>query len=205
MAEPIELPAEAERLLAELAIVESHIKHSRDRLDRRQMEIAEALSREARKEAQASPAAEHLAIRERFAVKLNEVRRTTYRSELAQLAADLVTDERRRARILRQLDAFPQLGETVPAVDLGIEYDGERDLVIKTGGGRNFRIKLPIVIDRGVWRGDGQYQRGDGVTSDGSFWIAREDNPAHEPGKGAQWRLAVQRGKNGRDMKRNPT
>lgn len=197
---PAEMSTELEHLLLDLAVVERGIVEASGRLDRRQQEIAKPLlERIAR-----APAAERAAAKKAAAEELATLRRGKYRSELAHLAAEIVTAERRRARILRDLDVFPQFGESVPDVDIAVEHDGERGFTIKTGGGKVFRFKLPAIIDRGVWRGDGQYERGDAVTSDGSLWIAREDNPAHEPGKGSQWRLAVTKGKNGRDAKSGP-
>lgn len=204
MADPAELPAEAEHLLIDLLIAERRIAKHRDELERREDAIAKPLTKELDAEISANPANRRATIAA-AAERLAKLRRTTHRSEFAHLAGAIVTAERERARILRKLEAFPQFGEIVPAIDLAVEYDGERGFAIKTGGGRNFRFTLPMMIDRGVWRADGKYERGDCVTSDGSLWIAREDNPAHEPGKGAQWRLAVVRGRNGRDANRMRT
>lgn len=68
---------------------------------------------------------------------------------------------------------------------------------------------LPVVLDRGVYRPENSYLKGDGVTYAGSFWIARADAPTLKPddpndgGGGAprQWRLAVKSGRNGKDGK----
>lgn len=163
---PVELPAEAERLLADLAIVESRIGRSRDRLDRRQTEIAETLA----KEMKTMPATDRRAAYERGAVRLNELYRTTYRSELAQLAAHVVIDERRRTAILQKLDRFSELGE-VPAP-------------------RGFDL-------RGTFDPQKTYARLDIVALDGGSFAARRDNPGPCPGDG--WQLLVQRGKPGRD------
>jgi hypothetical protein len=62
---------------------------------------------------------------------------------------------------------------------------------------KEFRHSMAVVLDRGVWR-EGEYQKGDGVTWAGSFWIAQETtNQKPEGGKG--WRLAVKRGRDGKD------
>lgn len=58
-------------------------------------------------------------------------------------------------------------------------------------------FRLPIVTDRGVYR-EGHYRKGDGVTWAGSFWIAQDDT-AEKPDSGKGWRLAVKRGRDGRD------
>ena len=84
------------------------------------------------------------------------------------------------------------------------EYDGERTvrLLFKDGtpveGGV---LVLPITIDRGVYEPGKTYERGDGVTHDGHFWIA-QDETTEAPGDGAKsWRLSVRRGKQGKEGK----
>ena len=64
---------------------------------------------------------------------------------------------------------------------------------------RTFEIGFPVVIDRGVWKVDAEYERGDGVTWGGSFWIAQCDTTA-KPETNSDWRLAVKRGRDGRDL-----
>ncbi len=194
---PAELSNEIEHLLVDLMHAEGAVKRARERLVARQEEIAKSLSDRYRR----VPVSEEASARKAAAEELVTLFRGRYRSEITELAAVVVTEHRRRAQILRKLDAYPQFGESAPAIDIAIEHDGERAFTIKTGGGKALQFKLPAIIDRGVWRGDGRYERGDAVTSDGSLWIAREDDPSHEPGKGPQWRLAVTKGKNGRDAK----
>jgi len=60
-------------------------------------------------------------------------------------------------------------------------------------------IKSNVVLDRGVWR-DGEYQAGDGVTLGGSFWIAQRVT-TDKPETSDAWRLAVKRGRDGKDGK----
>lgn len=76
--------------------------------------------------------------------------------------------------------------------------DGERT--------EHAHLTFPVVIDRGVFReagpeSGGPYERGDGVTFGGSFWIAQKDAPEGKPGEpGANgWRLAVKRGRDGKE------
>ena len=64
---------------------------------------------------------------------------------------------------------------------------------------KEFRHTFAVVLDRGVWR-DGTYQRGDGVTWAGSFWIAQEDT-TDKPDSGKGWRLAVKRGRDGKNAR----
>ena len=85
--------------------------------------------------------------------------------------------------------------------DAEIDYDGERTIIVRLSRGdrvKESKIVLPIVIDRGVWQARA-FERGDGVSWKGSFWIARRDTSA-SPAEGSRdWRLAVKRGRDGRD------
>lgn len=58
-------------------------------------------------------------------------------------------------------------------------------------------FRVPVVLERGVWR-QGDYEQGDGVTWDGSYWIAQRKT-ADKPGTSDAWRLAVKRGRDGKD------
>lgn len=196
---PAEMSTELEHLLIDLVVAEESVARARELVLKRQQEIAAPLVDKAKGTQQADRAGTLKALGQEMA----DLRRGKYRSELAHLAAEVVSAERRRAQILHRLADYPQFGEPAPAVDIGVEHDGERGFTIKTGGGRNFSFKLPVPIYRELWRGDGQYSRADMVTHDGSLWIAVADAPAHEPGKGAAWRLAAMRGKNGKDVSRN--
>lgn len=64
-----------------------------------------------------------------------------------------------------------------------------------------FTFKWPTVIDRGVWKDGGDYVRGDGVSWGGSFWIAQADEPGKPDTKDSGWRLAVKKGRDGKDVK----
>lgn len=61
-------------------------------------------------------------------------------------------------------------------------------------------FRVPVVIDRGVYSAGRLYRRGDGVTWAGSFWIAQEDT-TEKPDTGKGWRLAVKKGRDGKDAK----
>lgn len=57
-----------------------------------------------------------------------------------------------------------------------------------------------MVVDAGVYRSGATYVHGDAVTYAGSCWIAQTDTKA-APGNGsADWRLAVKRGRDGKDL-----
>lgn len=64
---------------------------------------------------------------------------------------------------------------------------------------RSFDLLFPYFKDRGVFREGESYRMGHGVTSGGSFWIAQKDEPQGNPGNGPDWRLAVKKGRDGRD------
>lgn len=87
--------------------------------------------------------------------------------------------------------------------DIEVNYDGERDFSIKTIRANGEEItkgfKIPIVIDKGVFRDGQNYVQNDGVTFAGSFWIAKKDMPKDKPGSSDDWRLAVKRGRDGRE------
>lgn len=85
--------------------------------------------------------------------------------------------------------------------DISLGKD-ERTVIVSFERGdlqRTFEIGFPVVIDRGVWKADEGYERGDGVTWGGSFWIAQCDTTA-KPETNADWRLAVKRGRDGKDL-----
>lgn len=59
---------------------------------------------------------------------------------------------------------------------------------------------LPVVIDQGVWR-EGSYAKGSGTSWAGSFWIAQRDTSDKPDTPESGWRLAVKRGRDGKDGK----
>lgn len=61
-------------------------------------------------------------------------------------------------------------------------------------------IKLPVIIDRGVFCEDLVYEKGDAVSYGGSLWISQKDAPEGKPGVGEDWRLSVKRGRDGKSI-----
>lgn len=57
------------------------------------------------------------------------------------------------------------------------------------------------IFDAGVWTQSADYSRGAGVTYGGSFWLSQEDGNKEKPGTGRAWRLAVKKGRDGKDVK----
>lgn len=121
-------------------------------------------------------------------------------------------DFERRAQdvLLRSVAALPKPADgkdgrdALDLEDLGIEVaeDGRTiTLSLARGDHRVERsVKLPTVIDRGVFRDGETYERNDGVTFGGSWWLAQKDAPVGKPDAGnGDWRLAVKKGRDGRD------
>jgi hypothetical protein len=63
-------------------------------------------------------------------------------------------------------------------------------------------FSVPMVIDRGVWR-EGQHEKGDHVTWDGSGWIAQKAT-TDKPGTSDAWRLSTKRGRDGKNFDSPP-
>lgn len=76
--------------------------------------------------------------------------------------------------------------------------DNGRTLVFALGD-KVCEIKTGIPLDTGVWT-ERTYAAGDAVSHGGSLFIAQVDTIA-KPGKSDDWRLAVKRGNDGRDLR----
>lgn len=61
-------------------------------------------------------------------------------------------------------------------------------------------VTLPCIIDRGPYRADQEYLKGDAVSFGGSLWIAQEKT-SERPDGGAGWRLAAKKGRDAREPK----
>jgi len=89
--------------------------------------------------------------------------------------------------------------------DFDIEQRDERTLIFKFDDGEvdnSFELFFPVVVDRGVFRDGHEYDKGDGVTWAGSWWIAQEKT-SQKPGEGStDWRLAVKKGRDGKPADR---
>lgn len=60
-------------------------------------------------------------------------------------------------------------------------------------------IALPGIVDRGTFTDGEIYDRGDAVSWGGSLWIAQANGVKGKPEADKGWRLAVKRGRDGRD------
>lgn len=98
-------------------------------------------------------------------------------------------------------DAIPLDG-----FDLSLAEDG-RTVIVKMQAGETViekSVKIAAVIDKGTYKHEGQYEKGDGTSYGGSFWIAKCDNPQGVPGTGeTDWRCAVKAGRPGKDLRDN--
>ena len=65
----------------------------------------------------------------------------------------------------------------------------------------SFELEFPVIIDRGVFKEGQAYVRGDAVTWGGSLWIAQKETGAKPDGPDSGWRLAVKKGRDGKDAK----
>lgn len=95
-------------------------------------------------------------------------------------------------------DAEPGLGFEDMSEELA---DDGRTIVRRYSRGdqvKEFRHRISVVLDRGIYKSETTYQPGDGVTWAGSFWIAQEET-TEKPDGGKGWRLAVKRGRDGKD------
>ena len=90
--------------------------------------------------------------------------------------------------------------------DLALADDG-RTVTVKMQAGDTViekSVKIAAVIDRDTFKHDRAYEKGDGVSYGGSFWIAKCDAPKGVPGSGeTDWRCAVKKGRDGKDLRDN--
>jgi len=59
-------------------------------------------------------------------------------------------------------------------------------------------FSMPVLLDKGVYAQDTDYEAGDVVSWGGSMWIA-QSNTKEKPGATAAWRLSVKHGRDGKD------
>ena len=101
-----------------------------------------------------------------------------------------------------KLDSWPKPKDGMGFDDLSVEYDGERTFkFVMTRGTetKEYAFDVPVLIYRDLYSDAKTYVRGDSVTWDGSIWHAQVDGAKEKPGTGKEWRLAVKKGKPGKD------
>lgn len=98
----------------------------------------------------------------------------------------------------------------IPAPKDGFGFDDlsaqlaadERTLLLRFTRGdevKEFPLVMPVVLDRGVFREGTTYEKGDACTFGGSLWIAQDRTSAKPDALASGWRLAVKRGRDGKD------
>ncbi|ENZ1760033.1 hypothetical protein ACOKYS_006121 [Pseudomonas aeruginosa] len=95
-------------------------------------------------------------------------------------------------------DALP-----LECFDLALGEDG-RTVTVKMQAGDivvEKSVRIASVIDRGVFSAEKSYEQGDGTTYGGCYWIAQKDAPEGVPGGSSDWRLAVKKGRDGKDLR----
>ncbi|HFK2233677.1 TPA: hypothetical protein ACGXEV_000416 [Pseudomonas aeruginosa] len=95
-------------------------------------------------------------------------------------------------------DALP-----LESFDLALGEDG-RTVTVKMQAGDvvvEKSVRIASVIDRGVFSAEKYYEQGDGTTYGGCYWIAQKDAPIGVPGGSDDWRLAVKKGRDGKDLR----
>jgi Collagen triple helix repeat (20 copies) len=89
--------------------------------------------------------------------------------------------------------------------DLCCSYDGDRTITlafVQADRTKEFSFKMPIPLDRGIFRSGMVYDRGDSVTYGGSCWLAQKDGPHGKPGESPDWRLSTKHGRDGKQGER---
>jgi hypothetical protein len=109
-----------------------------------------------------------------------------------------------RAEVKAMVDAIPRPRDGIDALgfdnlDFTVTEDGA--FLVFARGEHKKAFRLPIVIDRGVFKDGTAYRSGDGVTWGGSFWIAQRDTKSKPDANTGDWRLAVKKGRDGKDAK----
>lgn len=120
----------------------------------------------------------------------------TVETRLGELAAGILETWPRPRDGTNGKDGIDGLGFD----DLEGAFDKGGRLVLRfKRGDQVVEVRVPCLTDQTVWRAGEPYLKGDGVTHDRSFWIAQVDKPDGRPGASKAWRLAVARGRDGKD------
>lgn len=114
------------------------------------------------------------------------------KGEAGRNATDLtLIQEMIEQRVERAIEAV-----TISTPDRG------RTLCFALGNKLVREVKTALILDAGLWKDDAIYVPGDGVTLGGQFFIAQIETTAKPLKNGSDdWRLAVQRGRDGRDYR----
>lgn len=84
----------------------------------------------------------------------------------------------------------------------GDSPDGGRTLRLQLSAGGRIRaveLRTAAIIDRGTYSPNTAYEAGDAFTYGGSLWVTQKNSPQGKPGESADFRLAVRRGRDGKE------
>lgn len=111
-------------------------------------------------------------------------------------------------RIDEQVAALPkpkdgENGFSLDDFDVNVADDGRTIVMSFDQGEKRFEaeMKFPVVLYRGVFKEGEEYSAGDSATWGGSLWIAGRDTKAKPDSPDSGWRLAVKKGRDGKDAK----
>lgn len=100
------------------------------------------------------------------------------------------------------MDGWECIVSGIAAVEAVQDPEDPRTIAlgIKTTAGQIIEkiFRMPVVVDKGVFREGTEYKKGDGVTWARHYWIAQQDT-TEKPEPGPIWRLAVKGGRDGKD------
>jgi hypothetical protein len=117
---------------------------------------------------------------------------------MAGLLKELVDDKTEMQREVLRLIGRLEM-EIVPD---SIDHTGDGNVTLRYGSGSNrreFQVRLPCFRVRGGFIEGVKYYEGDGVSFDGSFFIATCDSPLGRPDeRSGHWVLAAKRGRDAR-------
>lgn len=117
--------------------------------------------------------------------------------------------ERKADSVLEKaIDRMPKPRDGRDAIDIdGFELsigDDDRTVTVSMKRGETViekSIKIPTILDRGVFKHGKTYEKGDAVTFGGCLWIAQCNTEKEEPRSDNEaWRLAVKRGRDGKEV-----
>ena len=108
-------------------------------------------------------------------------------------------------RVIEKLPTPKDGKDGLSLADFSGGQDEDGDVTLRLASGdltKEVKLRLRGFRDRGVFVEGERYLQNDGVTFGGSFWISQKDEPSGKPGNGSSdWRLAVKKGRDGRDGK----
>lgn len=116
--------------------------------------------------------------------------------------AEIVALARAIAPIIKSIPRGRDGRDGLGIEDATLFFDDDRGFVVRlTNGERVKDFIVPLPYDAGVWESGKTYAAGAGVTWDGQWWIAVKETTSAPGEANPDWRLAVRRGKQGREGK----